>query len=212
MSLTEEQLQELEQIDHPEAQAMAQRMREGLAYRAQREQELREAGEWDELIGFADSHNRAAVLVEALDHCASKTERTALLREWFNSCDAIGGQSGPLREHFQRAGFVTDIAADDTETPQLLLPTTVYRAQWGKDKPPVTALSWTLRREVAESFARYLTGPRAWYLGIRREDDEPWIWQARCTEAFGWITGRGEAEVIAKTLVDLLPISKLVEC
>lgn len=162
----------------------------------------RTAGDWNRVLAFADSENRAAALVEACRAADDEAART-MLAEWFNSCDALAPWADDLREQFDRVGYVTD---DPAQT--LDLPCWVYRAAW-EDDDPARALSWTTSREVADRFARYLTGPRAWYLGMRRDDVEPWIWRARCHEARAYIVGRDEHEVIPKTLTGIEPIARL---
>lgn len=207
MMLTKEQILELERSDDPDAQLMGQRTREGLVYRAQREQEMREAGDWDDLIGFADSHHRAAVLVEALGHCTSKAARTHLLREWFNACDALAPQREQLRAHLGQTDFFTDEAGAATP---LQLPVTVYRGAWHDDEVEA-ALSWTTDLTFAERFCCSLVGPRARYvLGIYREDATPTVFRATCLEAYAFLNSRGESEVVAKRLTAIEAISELV--
>jgi hypothetical protein len=126
-----------------------------------------------------------------------------MLAEWFNLCDALAPWRDDLREQFERVGFVTD--TDDA----LVLPATVYRAAW-EDDDVENALSWTLDLAIAELFCKGLTSPRAWFLGIKRDDVEAYIWQATCLEAFGYLDSREEQEVIAKTLTNITPIAKLV--
>lgn len=161
--------------------------------------------DWNHELSMAGSENRAPVLVAALDAARTKKEKAELLREWFNLCDALAPQRHDLRRHFKAVGWVTD--AD--EHPDF--PVTVYRAAW-EDDDVETALSWTTSREKAEWFARYLTGPRAWFLGIRRDDEDvvPYIWQATCESAFAYFNGRDEHEVVPEILSDIEPIAMLL--
>ena len=163
------------------------------------------AGDWEHALMLTGSEARAAVLVRALRESDDEAARE-LLAHWFNLLDAFGDHTADVREQFERLGFVTD----DLDGTMPDLPVTVYRAQWGKDPVPEEALSWTARRDVAERFAHYLTGARAWFLGIKREDDEPWVWQATAHEAYGWFTSRDEEEIVPKRLTDLHPIAKLI--
>jgi hypothetical protein len=156
----------------------------------------------EQRLALVGSESRAAVLVEELRATPHKPSARKLLREWFNVCDALAPYRLDLREQFERVGYVTD------STDSLVLPATVYRAAWPDDATD-EALSWTLDRETAEMFARLLVSPRAWFLGIKRDDCEPHIFQGLCTEAFGYITSRGESEVIAKTVLDIEPIAIL---
>jgi len=155
-----------------------------------------------ERLGLVGSEARARVLVDELRRTPSKPSARRLLREWFNLCDALEPWSDDLREQFERVGFVTD-AKDRLE-----LPATVWRAAWS-DNDVARALSWTADVDTAERFARYLTSHRAWWLGIKRDDAEPWIWKGECTEAYGYLTSRNEDEVIAKTVVNIIPVAAL---
>ncbi len=149
---------------------------------------------YDERLSLVGSEDRAAVLLEIVRECDPEHGR-ALLAHWFNICDALQPWAVELRAEFRRVGFVTD---DETVT-QPFQRFTVWRGAW-HDDPEETALSWTRKRETAEFFCRYLTGPRAWFLGIRREDSIPCVWKATCVEALGIITGREEDEVIVGRL------------
>jgi hypothetical protein len=203
MNLTEEQMAALEQLN-PD---MARQLREGREAHARYLAEAEEAGEWEKIIGLVDSQERAHVLLRALRAVDDDERARTLLADWFNVVDAFGDTTEDFRAQFERLGFVTD--DEDGKMPDL--PVTVYRAQWGSDPVPERALSWTARRDVAERFARYLTGPRAQFvLGIYREDDEPWIWEATAHEAYGWFIDRDEEEIIPKRLTGLRPISKLI--
>ena len=159
-------------------------------------------------LALVGSEDRAAVLVDALKTTPSKASRRKLARKWFNSCDAIGPYRHALREQFEGIGFFTDAAKADVPE----FPVTVYRGAWSDDDV-AWALSWTTDREKAEWFARYLTSPRAWFLGIKRDEDGvlPTVFQGTCIEAFGYLTDRDEHEVIAKTVVDIRPIAELVK-
>jgi len=158
--------------------------------------------EAEQHLALVGSENRAAVLVDELRATPHKPSARKLLREWFNVCDALAPYRHDLREQFERVGFVTDT------TESLVLPATVYRAAWPDDASS-EALSWTLDREIAEMFARLLVSPRAWFLGIKRDDCDPHIFQGFCTEAYGYLTSRGESEVIAKTVEAIQPIAIL---
>lgn len=157
----------------------------------------------DRNLALCGSESRAGVLVEAVRETPHKPTARKLLADWFNVCDALAPWRDALREQFERVGFVTD--ADDP----LNLPATVYRAAWPDDVLD-RALSWTLDREIAEMFARQLISPRGWFLGLKRDDCDPHIYQGVVTEAFGYLTSRGESEVIAKTVIAIEPIAVLV--
>jgi hypothetical protein len=147
------------------------------------------------------SENRAPVLVRECQQ-ASVDEARELLRDWWTVCDAAGSSTEGLREQFARVGFVSD-----TEK-ELELPAVVYRAGWHDDDAE-QALSWTLEFSKAEWWARYLTSVRAWFVGIRREDATPTIYQGVCTHAYGYFIGRDEAEVIAAKVLDVHVIATL---
>jgi len=157
---------------------------------------------FDHQLAIVDSGQRAGVLLDAC-RSASVDEARALLAHWFNICDALAPWRDGLLEQFQRCGYVTDTDAS------LDLPVTVYRAAWADDDPRL-GLSWTTEMDDAQRFARILTGPRAWFLGIRRDDVDPVIWTATCHAAYGYIVGRNENEVIPAELTDITVASVLV--
>lgn len=178
------------------------------ARRQEYEAEFRASGDWDKLLGFADSQNRAAVLVEALDHCTEADERTSLLAEWFNSCDALAPQREQLRAHLEQTTFFTD---EEGAASVPNFPVTVYRGAWDDDETDL-ALSWTTDLTFAERFARGLVGARArLILGMYREEGTPTIYRGTCVEAYGYLNSRGEHEVIAKKVRAVRPISQLVD-
>jgi hypothetical protein len=154
-------------------------------------------------LSLVGSEHRAGVLVDELRRTPSKPSARKMMREWFNICDALAPWRDELRGEFERIGFVTD-----TKEP-LELPVTVYRAAW-EDDDVEHALSWTLDREIAERFCKGLVSPRAWFLGIKRDDVDAYIYEGTCVEAFGYLTSRGEAEVIARTVENIRPIAQLV--
>lgn len=144
-------------------------------------------------IGLADSQHRGGVLLAALEAEPDDDKAREMLASWFNACDALKPWAKGLRDQFARVGFVTD----DPDVPPPTMPVKVYRGAWDDDDPE-TALSWTTRREVAEAFCRGLVGMRAKIVfGIDRPDNTPTIYQGLCVYALGWITGRGEAEIVA---------------
>jgi hypothetical protein len=159
----------------------------------------------DRKLALVGSERRAPLLVDILQTTESKVSKRQLLRDWFSSCDALAPWRHDLAEQFDIAGYVTD--AKKSEQPAL--PVTVYRGAW-EDDDVETALSWTTDLERAEWFARYLTSVRAMFLGIHRTDVSPVVFQGTCTEAYGYLTGRGEHEVVAKTVEDIEAISMLV--
>jgi len=160
----------------------------------------------DRRLTMCDSHFRGAQLLRELQDEPDDIVAADLLAEWWNMCDAFKPSAAGLREQLLRVGFVTD----HPEVPPPALPVTVYRGAWDDDDP-ATALSWTLSREIAERFAHGLVGMRAKLIfGIDRPDNDPMIWQATCTEMLGWITGRGEQEVIVGKISDAAPIAQLL--
>lgn len=152
------------------------------------------------------SETRGHVLVQEMRE-ATPSQARQLAAEWFNICDALEPWVEELREQLERVHQAGLWVTDGTD-PKLELPVVVYRAAWEGDQS--RALSWTTKLEKAEWFARYLTGPRAWWLGIKREEEGPFIYQGLCTEAYGFLDNRDEAEVIAKTVLDIEPIKQLV--
>lgn len=163
------------------------------------------AAEWNRELSLVGSEDRARVLVAALDGVPSRKAKAALLREWFNLCDAQAPYRVELWDAFAAVGWVTDVE-DDALLPEF--PVTVYRAAWEDDEIE-DALSWTTSREVAERFARGLTSMRARFLGIYRDDVEPWIWQATAESAYAYFNDRGEHEVVPQVLTDVEPIAVL---
>lgn len=160
--------------------------------------------EWNREIVLADSQNRAAVLVRALQATIDPAEKRELLSSWFNNCDAIGAHGPALREQFALAGTVVD---SDWSVD---LPVVVYRGAY-HDDDSANALSWTTRQTTAEFFARALVGLRSrLVLGMYREDATPTIFQGVCTDAFGFLNGRGEHEIVASRVIDVHPIAELV--
>lgn len=149
-------------------------------------------------LSLVGSERRAPVLLEEVRFASIEDART-LLAEWFNCCDAMADQADALREQFVRCGFVTD--TDE----KLVLPAIVYRAGWESDDP-AKGLSWTKDLAFAERFCRGLFGPRAWFLGLRRDGERAVVWEAVCTEALGYLTGREESEVIPAKLERIQPL------
>lgn len=160
--------------------------------------------DWTREIVLADSQNRAAVLVRALQATPDSAGKRELLSSWFNNCDAIRDSLPNLRAEFEAAGEVTD------SDWRVDLPAVVYRGAY-HDDDSANALSWTTRRETAEFFARALVGLRSrLVLGMYREDATPTIFQGVCTDAFGFLNGRGEHEIVASRVIDVHPIAELV--
>ena len=160
--------------------------------------------DWTREIVLADSQNRAAVLVRALEATPDAAGKAEMLASWFNICDAIGNNLGALREQFELADPVSD------DEWRVDLPVVVYRGAY-HDDDSVNALSWTTERSTAEFFARALVGLRSRIvLGMYRDDATPTIFQAVCTDAYGFLNGRGEHEILAKRVVDVHPIAELV--
>ncbi len=196
--LTDEQLDQMGDVGAT--------IRENRILKAKILAEARAKGDWQELLMMAESQERAPILLETLQAVDDERART-FMAEWFNSTEAFGDLAPAFREQFDRLGFVTD--DDDGKMPDL--PVTVYRAQWEKDPEPTEALAWSVRRDVAERFAHYITSVRArLILGIHREDDEPVIWQATAHEAYAWFVSRDEEEIVPKVLTDLRMISRLI--
>jgi len=165
--------------------------------------------DWKEALLFADSQHRAGVLVSALRDTPDPAEKAKLLSDNFNICDALSPWRDQLREEMEKSDFFTD--AEDGETIKVpKFPCYVYRGAWEDDEAEL-ALSWTTSLKRAKWFAGYLTGMRAAFLGIRREGVEPVVFRARCHEAYGYLTGRGENEVVAKRLTAVKPILALRE-
>lgn len=156
----------------------------------------------DARLALVGSEHRAAVLAEVVRDTPHRPTARRLLRDWFNVCDALAPWADELRTEFERLGYVTDTHE------RLTLPCIVYRAAW-PDDDAARALSWTTERDDAERFARILVGPRAWFLGIKRDDVDPHIFRGICTEAYGYLTSRDEHEVIAKTVREVEPIAVL---
>ena len=163
--------------------------------------------DWEHELMMADSGTRAHALVAALQATPDPAEKAKLLGGWFNSCDALSPWRDELREEMELSDFFTDgDEHDPVKVPKF--PRYVYRGAWEDDDAEV-ALSWTTKQKTAEWFARYLTSPRAMFLGIYRDDVEPLVFRARCHEAYGFLNGRGEHEVVAKRLTAVKPILAL---
>jgi hypothetical protein len=205
MQITDEILDTL--ADHsPEQAEMVAQIRAGREAHARELVRAEAEGDWHTAVALQDSQERAPVLLRALRASDDDTARQ-LLADWFNSTDSFGALAPEFRKQFMRLEFTTDDL--DGKLPDF--PVQVYRAQWGNDPPPREALSWTARRDVAERFAHYLTGPRARFvLGIFREDDKPVIWEATAHEALGWFVSRDEEEIVPKRITDLRMIAELI--
>lgn len=162
--------------------------------------------DWNHALIMVGSEDRAPVLVEALQATPDPAGKQELLRDWFNSCEAIAPVREELRAELELSGFFTD-AEDDRECPQP--PFVVYRAAWEDDEAEL-ALSWTTDHKVAERFCKGLVSLRAMFLGIYREDVDAYVWRGVCHAMYGYLTGRGESEVIAKTISGVHAISVLV--
>ena len=160
--------------------------------------------DWNHVLMMVGSESRTPVLIGALAATESKEAKQKLLADWLNMCEAQSPFREELREQLELAGFFTD----DEEGAPPETPVTVYRAAWEDDEAE-RALSWTTERSVAEFFCRHHTSFRAMFLGIYRDDVDMVIWQGTCHEMYGWLTGRSESEVIAKTLSDVEPIALL---
>ena len=161
--------------------------------------------DWNRELALVGSENRMPVLIAALQATAEEEGKRELLAEWINMCEAYAPWREPLREQMELAGFFTD----DEDGASPLLPIIVYRAA-REDDEAERALSWTTKRSVAEFFCRHHTSFRAMFLGLYRADVDIYIWQATCHEMYGWIVGRGESEVLAKTLTDVEQIAVAV--
>lgn len=161
---------------------------------------------YDHRLNMADSQTRAAALVEI---CQGETVENAraLLAHWFNICDAVRPWLPALREQFERCAPVTDDPVRMRK--ELKLPCVVYRGAW-HDDDTAAALSWTLDREDAEKFCRIISGPRGWFLGMKRDDARATVFRGVCVEAYGYLTGRDESEVIAARVEEIEPISALM--
>lgn len=159
---------------------------------------------WTHQLVMAGSEIRAPVLAQALRATRGKKAKRQLLADWFNVCEALAPAREELRVQMELAGFFTD---HDGAPPEL--PVTVYRAAWEDDEAEL-ALSWTTDLAVAERFCKGLVSLRAMFLGIYRDDVDAYVWRATCTEMYGYLTGRDEHEVIAKTLEDVEPIASLI--
>jgi len=157
---------------------------------------------FDSMLSFADSGTRAGVLVACLKE-ATPEEGNLLLQHWFNLCDALRPWQDDLREEFHRVGWVADT---DQE---LEMPCRVYRGAWHDDEVE-HALSWTLDIEVAQKFCRIISGPRGWFLGTKRDDAIPTVFQGICTSALGYLNERHEHEVIVDVVEDIEPIQQLL--
>lgn len=164
---------------------------------------MKEGDIWTHQLVMAGSEIRAPVLVRALQATPEPEGKRRLLSDWFNVCEAIAPCREELRAEMELAGFFSD---DGGAPPEV--PVTIYRAAWEDDEAE-RALSWTTDRSVAERFCRGLVSLRAMFLGIYRDDVEAYIWRATCTEMYGYLKGRDESEVIAKTLEDVEPIAAL---
>jgi hypothetical protein len=205
MQITDEILDALA-AHSPEQAEMAAQIRAGREAHARALAQAEEEGDWHTAVALQDSQERAPVLLKAL-RASNDDDARQLLADWFNSTDSFGDLVPEFREQFARLEFTTD----DLDGKMPDLPITVYRAQWRSDPEPTEALSWTARRDVAERFAHYLTGPRARFvLGIYREDDVPVIWEATAHEAYGWFISRDEEEIVPKRLTDLGQIAELI--
>jgi hypothetical protein len=158
----------------------------------------------DRRLALVGSENRAQVLVDILDHTDDAGEARDLLAEWFNVCDALAPYRHDLRRHLERvhaAGLTIGGPADT--------PCVVFRGAW-EDDDAASALSWTTSLDVAQRFARGLTGMRAQFLGIRREGVNALVFRGVCLDAYGALDDREEQEVVARTVRSVEPIQKLV--
>lgn len=164
--------------------------------------------DWSRALMFADSQHRAGVLVAALQDTPDPAEKAKLLADNFNICDALLPWREELREEMEQSDFFIDGEPFEYTVPKF--PRYVYRGAWEDDEAEL-ALSWTTSKKRAEWFASYLTGMRAAFLGIRRREGvSPVVFRARCHEAYGYLNGRGEQEVVAKRLTAVTPILKAV--
>lgn len=208
--ITEDTIEQMLASDNPDARAMGERLREQAALRARLENEYRAKGDWTGLLSLADSQHRAAFLVEALDATPDRLGKQELLTDWFSICDALLPQREALRAHLEQTNFFTDEAGAKL-MPDAFQPVTVYRGAWHDDEV-WSALSWTQDRDIAERFARGLTGPRArLVLGIYREDATPTIFRGYAESGYAFFNDRDEREVVAKRVIDIEPIAELVE-
>lgn len=163
------------------------------------------ADDWSHALMMAGSESRGPVLVEALRATAEPEEKRKLLVDWLNVCEAYAPVRDDLRVQMELAGFFTDDKGGAPPVP----PLTVYRGSWEDDEAEL-ALSWTTNKDQAEFFARALFSFRAMFLGTYREGVDAYIWKATCHEMYGYLSGRGEREVLAKRLTDVEPVAALV--
>lgn len=149
---------------------------------------------YDNALMMADSGQRGGVLLDIVRQ-VDADEGRALLAHWFNMCDAIKPWADGLLAEIRRCAPIID---SDRLVPAA--PLVVYRGAWHDDDPS-DAISWSLKQETAEQFCRIISGPRGWFLGVRRDDAMAVVWRAICVQPLGFITGRGEEEILSGGLL-----------
>lgn len=156
---------------------------------------------------LASSEDRGPVLLEAVSTADPEKARD-LVRRWWTVCESWGDQLPEALEMLGRLGYTEDgKPLPDGDFFE------IWRATTGEDAEPDGG-GWSLRREVAEQFARMLTSVRAsWVLGIHA--DEPVVWRGivRRDDVLGYFTERDEDEVVVPngSVWDVTAIAKLVK-
>src|SRR5215204_2938992 len=142
---------------------------------------------WDNNLSACDSTSRSYQLLRVmLSTGLTDDEKRRLIEEYWTLCEAWGdlleyalvmlAQLKPVGDPLPQAGTLT-----------------VYRATGGVEPD---GGSWTLRRDVADFFARMINSPRGAILGMRSTTPAIWRAQVDTDDVLGYFDGRNEAEVV----------------
>jgi hypothetical protein len=138
---------------------------------------------------MASSEDRALLLVKICEQEGLETDQARqLLLDYWVACDATAGVEEELYKLFAKAEWTSD---SDKPKPKSKL---IYRAFY-EGGNPMSGISWTSDKEVAERFALYLKSPRAAWLGMPAYLPVK-IATARCDRFLARFNRRGEDEVI----------------
>jgi hypothetical protein len=171
------------------------------AYKQALVDEALAAGDVGHALCYFGSEEVAGAIVKLAPALPDEQLREILRDEW-TRCEAHQPYRADFIQLFQRCGFITDAGEDEwSETKQLpkrlsAKTITIYRGNLGEDEP--VGISWTLKKETAQFFAKMSMSLRGQFLGLYRPDGVPTVWSAKVDtkDILAYFDGRGEKEVV----------------
>lgn len=185
--------------------------------RARGREEMRlaeERGEWNKVLTYQDSGNRAPALIRAAATMEGD-ELRELVGHWWSTTEAwsaVPELRDGMYDMIRRAAPVR-VYADEAvgrpvppETGEM----TVYRGNLGEEPH---GGSWSLERDVAERFARMAMSPRGMFLGMYRADGVPSVWRGtvKAEDVLGFFDDRQESEIVTDVVSNVELVAKGLE-